>query len=602
MPIVQPSSVVKGNAVSVKDLFKNPNHIPVYQRDYVWKETQVKALWNDLIEYYRIYANSDQELINFEGYFLGAMVVIENEDNQEDEIVDGQQRLTSLTTIVSVCYEKLCSLKNQNGQTKSWAKVLENILAQADSGKFSPNLRFSDADIQEFFFNSTFLKLTKKEKEGFWSEKWSKERLSRKKSPFYKMREAILVGYDQINKFLKEAKTEEHKTARLINFVQLLTEGVILLRIKAMSYTNAYAIFESLNNRGIPLSQSDLIKNEVLKKCNNDDLDEVAENWQNARQITESIELTSMPDFVHYSYISRYGAIKAKKLYDEVKRKITDSAAAKKYSIQLEEDALALESLTESFSSTWSQETTYMLKDLKNVLNIKHCYPFLIAVYHKHKDNSKVFEQHVQAVMNFAFRYMKIMEEPLEAFTSAIGSACLMIQKGQDILDIRNHFRSSAPDEIFIKKFEEASFPTAKMSYFVVYYLEKVQLGGTLPKDHGVEQNLEHIMPKTPNVTYWKNALDKKNENAALYRDYLWKVGNLLPLPAEINKSIKNKSINLKISDPSTGKDYSSGGLHLVSPKEIHKFLDHDGEWSYESIDRRQKAIAETLAVKAWPL
>ena len=528
------------------------------------------------------------------------MVVIETDDGEPDEVIDGQQRLTSLTTIAAICFDKISSIKNPSGEVMAWTTTLSGMLAKAQGGSFKPKLSFSDQDINNFFFESTFKKKNKTEKEAYWAEQWCKDRLSRRRSPFFKMKEALTVGYEELADFLKEVKEEDKKLKRLISFTKLLTEGVILLRIKAMSYSNAYAIFESLNNRGIPLSQSDLIKNEILKSCAASDLDDVAEHWQASRQIIESIEIISMPDFVHYSYISRFGMVKANKLYEKVKEKTSTSAKAKEYAENLENDAKALEFLTESFSASWKQETSYMLKDIKNVLNIRHCYPFLISAYHSVGNKNNEFNAYVELVMNFAFRYMKVIEDPLENFSAAIGSACQMIAAGKDIEEIRTHFQTCAPDEIFIKKFEEASFSNTKLAYFTVYYLEKIQLGGTNPKDHGVDQNLEHIMPKTPTANNWVDAFNTKKDNPILFKEYLWKIGNLLPLTAEINKSLKNKPINLKIKDPS-GLDYTSNNHNLKSPTLIPQFLDNS-QWTFESIDRRQKYLAENLAVKAWPL
>lgn len=600
MPLVQPNSVVKGSPVNVDELLKRFNYIPVYQRDFVWQGKQVKALWNDLIDHYEQYADSNEDLIKPEGYFLGAMVVIESEEGKPLEVVDGQQRLTSLTTIAAICYDELLSQKSTNGKIDSWTAQLAGVLAQPESGDFVPKLTFSDEDIGKFFFESTFRRSSKSQKENYWSDQWCKDRLARRKSPFSKMKEAITVGHKELQAFLSKAETEEKRTRRLLSFVQLLLEGVIVLRIKAMSYPNAYAIFESLNNRGIPLSQSDLIKNEILKTCNQSDLDDVAENWQSARQIIESIEMISMPDFVHYSFISRHGSVKANKLYDSVKSIASNSARAKEYAENLEEDAQALENVTDSFDSAWKQETTYMLKDIKNVLNVRLCYPYLIAAYRAHGNDPKVFHDHVEAIVNFAFRYMKVIEDSLENFTSAIGTACTLIQAGKSIVEIRKHFQNNAPDELFIKRFEEASFSNTKLAYFTVYYLEKTQLGGTYPRDHGIDQNLEHIMPRTPSNAHWPKAVRLKEENSTIYREYLWRIGNLIPLTAEINKSLKNKSIQLKIKDPS-GLDYTSGKHDLKSPLTVADYLD-GGEWTYSSIDNRQKYLAQNLALKAWPL
>jgi hypothetical protein len=599
MPLVNPPSVVKGNPVNVRSLFVKFNHIPVYQRDFVWQGKQVKALWNDLIQHYRAYAR-DESLINPEGYFLGAMVVIEK-DGAPDEVIDGQQRLTSLTTIASICFDALATIGNQTEEIKAWTATLTQMIESPDGGGFTPKLSFSDEEITEFFFTSIHKNSSKELKETYWNEPWCKEKLKRKKAPFFKMKEAISVGYQELEAFLNEIHDSEKRTRRLISFIQLLTEGVIVLRITAMSYSNAYAIFESLNNRGIPLSQSDLIKNEILDACDNSNLVEVGEHWQNARQIIDSIEIKtlSMPDFVHYSYISRNGMEKANKLYDKIKQSVSSPALAKNYAEGLEKDANAMYCLTEAFDACWKTETNSMLKDIKNVLNIKHCYPFLIAAYHAHANNPSIFNSYVEAVMNFAFRYMKVIEDPLENFTAAIGSACVMVIQGKSLDEIKNHFRKEAPDDQFIKRFEDASFSNTKLAYFTVYYLEKVLLNGTTPNDHGVDQNLEHIMPKKPNAR-WPDTTAWKKANPDEFNEYLWKIGNLIPLPASINKSLQNKPILQKIQDPS-GQDYTSGNHHLKSPTTISNYLVED-QWTKVSIDTRQRELAENYAVKAWSL
>jgi hypothetical protein len=600
MPLVNPQSVVKGSPINVKKLFGNFNHIPVYQRDFVWQGKQVKALWADLVAHYRTYASNDH-LINPEGYFLGAMVVIEKDDGAADEVIDGQQRLTSLTTIAAICLDALNTIEKPTEQIKAWSATLTQMIASPDGGGFTPKLSFSDKEISEFFFNSIHKNSTKTLKEAYWDEQWCKEKLKRKKSPFFKMREAITVGYQELEKFLNELTGDEQRIRRLISFVELLTEGVIVLRITAMSYSNAYAIFESLNNRGIPLSQSDLIKNELLDACDATNIIEVGEHWQNARQIIDSIEIKtlSMPDFVHYSYISRNGMEKANKLYDRIKERISNPVFAKQYAEELEKDAQAMFSLTEAFDDQWKTETIYMLKDIKNVLNIKHCYPFLIAAFIRHSKEPIIFNSYVEAVMNFAFRYMKVLEDPLENFTSAIGSACVMINEGKSIAEIKSLFRNEAPDHQFINRFEDSSFANTKLAYFTVYYLEKVLLNGTTPNDHGLEQNLEHIMPKKPNAK-WPEVSLWKQDNPEEFNEYLWRIGNLIPLPASINKSLQNKPISQKIQDPS-GQDYTSNKHSLKSPAMISNYLIEE-QWTKDSIDMRQRHLANDFAVKAWPL
>ncbi len=602
MPVVIPDTVVSGAAINVHDLLAARNKIPPYQRDFVWSEKQVAQLWDDLVEHHgRSTAKANEEInLSPKGYFLGAMVVIAPKTTSDPlEVADGQQRLTSLSAVASVLYDAISAWPSSNPAKSGLEQRLLQMLGRYDSG-WVPNLELPDAQLQNFFLGTCLLNRSKADKVAFWATAPYQTQLARKASPYSRLRRALEIGYDKLDKFLAAQPDPALAIKRLESFILIVTEAVVGLRITAMSYTSAYAIFESLNNRGIPLSQADLIKSELLKEAGTN-FEKVADNWIEARQTVESIEGFTLPDFIHYSYLSRTGAVKARELYDCIKAAITSSAAALSYSEELVADAAALEAVIDKFDSSWSPVTLFMLKDIRHVLNIKLCYPYLIAAHRAHGSSKVDFEAHVQAVMNFAYRFMKVMDGTVESLASVITDACTLIRGGKPIADIKSLFAKHASDAEFIKEFEDASFPNAKLGYFTVYYLEKAQLGGTLPAFHGVEQNLEHIMPSTPSAAEWGPALACKSTAPEIYKDYLWRAGNLLPLTAAINKSIKNKGIMYKLKN-ATAKDYESGGHTLVSPQTVRKFLTAPDQWDYASIEARQKWLASNVAVKAWPL
>jgi len=598
MPLVQPKTVVGGIPMNVTDVLKAENEIPAYQRDFVWQKRQIVQLWEDLIDHFNKYAYNE-EFVDPEGYFLGAMVVIKNDVTGPLEVVDGQQRLTALSTMVAILYTAIESWPTSYPAKLGLEQRLREMLARYDAN-WKANLRFPDASLQQFFLESCLLQRSASDKLAYWASPACAAMLARKRSPQARMKEALETGSDLLAKFLGKQPDPALLQTRLESFVKLVTEGVILLRIEAMSYPNAYAIFESLNNRGIPLSQADLIKNELLKMSVPRDRDDIADSWLSARQTVENIELLSLPDFIHYSYLSRHGPVKARDLYSQVKARLNSPAAPKAYSKELEDDAAALEAVSDAFDASWTTEATDMLKDIKNVLNVRLCYPFLMSAYRSYEGDKTEFASHVKAIMNFAFRFMKVMDGGVESFAAAVSSACTMINAKTSIVAVNAHFQKHAPDTAFISDFKEISINNTKLAYFAVYYLEKVQLGGTIPLGHGQEQNLEHIMPKTPTLAHWPAAHAEKAANSENFKDYLWRIGNLLPLPADINKSIKNRGIAFKISNP-TKKDFTSGSHTLVSPTKIPAFL-VGAEWNFKSIEDRQGWLSANVAVKAWPL
>ncbi len=598
--LVIAKSVVGGDSLNVQDLLSLQHEIPAYQRDYVWTKRAVEDLWDDLISHYKRFS-SNENLINPEGYFLGAMVVVKNESNSNFEVVDGQQRLTSLSTLITVLLDSLKNFDIREPFLSGYEQVARSCLGRFLGGEYKSNLTFSDTDVASFFLDSCLTHQTKDDKETYWSSTWCSAKLARKNSTIYRIHEAINCGYERLFAFVDECADPERKRERLSSFFRLATECVIVLRITAHSHSNAYAIFESLNNRGVRLSQADLIKNELLKVSPPNELDEIIENWGDARQNVDSTEVISLPEFLHFSYLSRHGKVKANDLFENVKSLLASGGGiALTYSRTLLQDSEALEALTTNFSSGWTNSTLHMLKDIMNVLGVKLCYPFLISVYRTHSENKDAFEAHVRLVMNFSFRYLKVMDGSIESLSNAISEAAALVNIGKPLADVAIPFKTLAPDSLFQERFETASFSNTKLAYFSVYYIEKALMQGSVPVDHGKEQNLEHIMPRTPTAVHWPKALSEKNTNPELFKDYLWRVGNLLPLPEAINKSLKNKNISYKIHNGSSN-EYSAANLTLISPKGVHNYLE-GGEWTYKSIADRQRDLAKNHAASAWAL
>jgi hypothetical protein len=102
-------------------------------------------------------------------------------------------------------------------------------------------------------------------------------------------------------------------------------------------------------------------------------------------------------------------------------------------------------------------------------------------------------------------------------------------------------------------------------------------------------------MPKKPTKEEWPHIDPQSPE----YKNYLWRIGNLLILEGTINRHIKNKGFDKKSTNP-TSKDYSSSKMSL--PKSIGDYLDDDGKWSPVSIEQRQNHLAEKYACAVWPL
>lgn len=104
--------------------------IPYYQRQYNWREEQCQTLWEDIENFFEI-AMKDQN----DEYFLGCIVgFIDEEDNKCFEVIDGQQRITTLSLLFRALYEKASSAEFQNDKTKGFVKSFGKCLWHFDEG------------------------------------------------------------------------------------------------------------------------------------------------------------------------------------------------------------------------------------------------------------------------------------------------------------------------------------------------------------------------------------------------------------------------------------------------------------------------------------
>lgn len=594
--LINPKAIIDATPLNLSQLL-SPHEfiIPDYQRDYVWKEPQVKQIWHDIKDLYQRSTKRDEIIDHPEGYFLGSMVAIESPDQPNAlEIVDGQQRLTTLTCLAIVLLDQVNT--RWISELRATMRTLEPLVGIPKSGKEYCRITFPDSEINDFFENST-IKFRGSDRRNFWeTDPTVKALLLNSKSPASRVAACINYFENEVKLFIKISK---HKKKRIQSLSILISECLVFLLIRAKSTGTAYDLFEGLNYRGMPLSQSDLVKNIVIKESRSDsDKKNVVEIWNEVKISLSEHDLLSLPDFLHYSFLSRHEFLRAKKLFEGISQKICSGYNTVAFSRELLEDASALEKLIKGDTTLWCQKTNDSLRDLHEVLNIKLAYIPLLAAFRKHSRNSYAFLKHVSAIINFVFRYMKIMDGDVGGLAQIMYESAKKINSGENVSKLMAFLKDNAPDARFKTEFKNYSVGSAKLGYYIVSCIELPRLSGTSPLNHGESQHLEHIMPKAPTLTHWPDAHRAKKSSPESYHKTIWSIGNLLPLPRDINSAIQNKPISFKIRN-GIGKSYEK--CDLQSPKEVEGFLD-SGKWTEKSIQDRQNDLAENHILNAWPL
>lgn len=275
---------------TVKGLFQDAKSnflIPDYQRPYAWGMEECKTLWEDLFSFSFPNDNCDQFNSNDE-YFLGPIVTFKNESGKM-EIIDGQQRLTTLMLLLRAFYNKLGFMKDANSQAMK--TDIEKCLWRADM--------FGNYKKDDLKINSEVA--TDNDKEEFLSILKDGENAGMKS----KYANNFQYFKERIDDFLNRYPTY------FAYFPAIILNNCVLLPIEAESQDTALRIFSTLNDRGKPLSDADIFKAQLYKYYSSmGKKDEFISTWKDLEEIANAIfhPITGTPLdelFTRYMYYER---------------------------------------------------------------------------------------------------------------------------------------------------------------------------------------------------------------------------------------------------------------------------------------------------------
>lgn len=277
---------------TIKDLFQDKRSdflIPDYQRPYAWGEAECQTLWDDIFNF----AIPDDGKTDFDSnseYFLGSIVTFKNKDGKM-EVIDGQQRLTTLMLLLRAFYSRLGHM--QDDDTRSTIQNIERCLWKTNE--------FDKANMEALKIDSEVA--TDNDKNEFLNLLRNGDASKDKKSRYaenYRFFERLIQDFcDKFPKYIA------HLPTRIMN-------NCILLTIEAESQDTALRIFSTLNDRGKPLSDTDIFKAQFYNFYSSKlgKKDHFIEEWKKLEELCEKIFHstygTPMDElFTRYMYFAR---------------------------------------------------------------------------------------------------------------------------------------------------------------------------------------------------------------------------------------------------------------------------------------------------------
>jgi uncharacterized protein with ParB-like and HNH nuclease domain len=535
--------------------------IPPYQRPYAWNTEQAVELFDDLSDFYQ----NEKE----ESYFLGSIVLIKDENIPYSEVIDGQQRLTTLTILLAV----LTDFFDGEDRSDFFSYILEpGRRSQGIESK--PRLTLRERDKQ--FFSDYVQSL--------------------KFDELFTLNEGQLGNESQLNikqnaALLKSKIIEKFKddTESLLNFGLFLSTRCFLVVVSTPSQKSAFRVFSVLNNRGMDLLPSDIIKAEAIGQLPDDKRELFNDRWEEIEVETGRSGLNDLLSYIRMIYAKT----KAKRaLLDEFDEHVLSNVNSTESFIDTVitpfADAYLIARDCNYESSDNAGEINQLLAWLNRIDN-SDWLPVAISYLAK-------FGSDRDAVLDFITKLERLAAQ-MHICASNINQRIERYAQVLTDIDV-----TELPDvaAVNLSQTEITLFQsvlngqiyqlTARRRNYLILRLDSFLTDGGASYNNRV-LTIEHVLPQTVSETsQWIDTWPDEDQRA------LWvhKIGNLVPLTQRRNSMASNFDFDKKKNAYFTGR---SGVSSFILTTQVL----NESEWSPEVVTRRQNDLL-SVCNKNWNL
>jgi len=549
-------------------LSQYPLAVPPNQRSYAWEEEHVEILLEDFAK-----ALSEDDPT----YFLGTVVLTHGE-TERLEVADGQQRLATVSILIASIRDYLSGVGDS--EKKAANKYTDRHLLEYNEieGAYTPKLKLNTRD-NDYFNKCVLLPPDDENRNQCEVSHSSHERIAGAKNIIEEYVQKIIAPYG-----------EREKPKELYKWISFLCKYAMVIVIEVPDHINAYTMFETLNDRGLRASQTDILKNYLFGVANHR-LDEVQNKWNSMISIIESeggddLVLTH----IRHAWIAKNGPTVERKLAENVKNNIGNMQQAVDIVSYLESSAnhyiALLSPLDHPLWSGIGKTTRYHIYVITKILRITQIRPLMLAISFKFNEQEK--RKAFKLLLSLSVRFL---------IFGVSGSGGLEKNYGNIALEIMSE-RITKANQIIQKMtvnvpsdnaFED-SFKNAKVNkaYLARYYLRAIELfrhGEQNPEYGGVDDvmiyNIEHVLPLTIS--------DEWNIEPEIASAFQKRLGNMVLLNPNQNTQLGNISFDVKKNtfEKST----------LTTTQEVAKYV----HWTQDAINERQKELSKVVS-KIWPI
>ncbi len=535
--------------------------VPRYQRAYAWEEVNVRELFDDFAT-----AIADKQ----PEYFLGSIVVTQS-GSERPEIVDGQQRLATVSIFLAAVRDYFVGM--QEGDTADGLQRRFLLNEDVWTKQLTPKLKLNEVDHD--FFQRTVLQPPNPERSKIKPSRDSHKRIQN----------ANKLASERVSKIVSGSNQPDQ---RLREWVDFLEKRALVIWVAVPDDLNAFTIFETLNDRGLDLAITDLLKNYLFHRSD-DRINEVQQRWVSMfATITSVAPEDEVKHYIRYLWSSRNGLTRERELYSSIKQEITTKNKAVQLADLLAEEGKLYAAMINTNHEFWNAygSNARLHMDTLNLLGMERIRPLILAILSEFQ--VKEVRRALKLLVSWGVRL-------LIAYSSAGG---LEKNYSDRAVQIRNKAIKTAAqlqkemkalipgDDDFKKFFAIARVGKGWLARYYLQALERQSRGEPepelIPNTNEEEVNLEHVLPQNPEPGTWTGF------DAESIGTYTSRLGNLTLMKNKENSLSGNEDFADK------KKRYSKSDFQLTSS------ICSAAIWNSQAIEERQARLA-ILAVKTWP-
>ncbi len=560
---MQPLSVINFNTSNqtFRQLLGNglTYAVPRFQRDYSWTEEKWDDLWQDIMGV----APFGEEPAHYMGY-----LVLQTSNNRIFEIIDGQQRITTLSLLILAVLKNIQRLIDSGVDTANNQQRLiqlrNSYIGFLDPVTLIPTSKLTLNRNNDAYYQDYLVPLERLPKRNLKSS----EHLLRK-------------AFEWFDATVRKHYARNSDGAELARLIDVFADRLFFTVTTVTDELNAFKVFETLNSRGVRLSSTDLLKNYLFSVISREgshesEIDKLEQRWEN---IIGQLGSEKFPSFLRVYWNSRQKFVRQSELFKAIRNSVQNKQQVFQLLRDLEGDAAVFAALSLPEDSLWTEEQRKYIRELR-VFNVRQPYPLLLTAYRML--STADFTAVLRACSIISFRYNAIgslapgeQERVYSAVARSVAEGKLSSLHGT-LQALRPIYIS---DERFRNAFAEKQMRTTSSSRnrrlvrYILFKLEQ-QLTARDYDFNSQKYTIEHVLPGNPNEG-WEHFPDSQAEQ------FVYRLGNMTLLEDKLNRGLGNKPYQVK------REVYGESEFEITRQIALH-----NNEWAAEQIAQRQRWMA----------